>query len=262
MQLRRCLVAAVVAVTVAAVRSGVGIALSAAVAAAPLVPVQFEAGELVSAVSDAALPPEPLAPAAVTAPPPQPAPATATAPPPKPAPATATAPPRKPAPTAVTAPPRKPVPTPSTTSPATRRAAAAVPNRMAQVTAILDASGWDWRGAGVTVRLGDHPDVPGHWGVYDSRTREVWVGRGAFARPARLRYVVLHEAAHGWQYTSKRFSTLYADMALFGHASGRSALEAGADCVAALWGATTFHYWNCPASARSVTALRLAGDWS
>jgi hypothetical protein len=149
-------------------------------------------------------------------------------------------------------------------APAPRRVAAVAVriDRVAQVVAILDSAGWDWRAAGVTVRLGDHPEDPGHWGVYDSRTREVWVGSGAFAGRALLRYVVLHEAAHGWQYTSGRFSTLYADMAPFGHAPGRPALEAGADCVASLWGATTSHYWKCPAAARSVMARRLAGDWS
>jgi hypothetical protein len=133
---------------------------------------------------------------------------------------------------------------------------------MARVVAILDSAGGDWRGAGITVRLGDHPDDPGRWGIYDARTREVWVGRRAFAGPARLRYVVLHEAAHGWQYTSGHLSVLSADLAAFGHRGVRAALEAGADCVATLWGATTDHYWNCPAAARSVMARRLAGDWS
>jgi hypothetical protein len=133
---------------------------------------------------------------------------------------------------------------------------------MAQVMTILDSAGWDWRSAGITVRLGDHPHDPGHWGIYDSRTREVWVGRGAFAGAARLRYVVLHEAAHGWQYTSGRIATLSADLGVFGQPGVRSALEAGADCVARLWGATGQHYWNCPLAARKVMARRLAGDWS
>ena len=223
MHLRRCVVSAVVAGVAAVTHSAAGAPLLAAVAA-PAMPAEPGAGPAGALAPGVAVPNADV-------------PST---------------------PTTVLAPPST-----ITTAPAPRRATTTTAaDRMAQVMAILDSAGWDWRRAGITVRLGDHPHDPGHWGIYDARAREVWVGRGAFAGPARLRYVVLHEAAHGWQYTSGRISTLYADLAVFGHPGGGPALEAGADCVARLWGATAQHYWNCPPAARTVMARRLAGDWS
>jgi hypothetical protein len=35
-----------------------------------------------------------------------------------------------------------------------------------------------------------------------------------------------------------------------------------ADCIAAVWGAQTDHYWSCPADARALVSRRLSGDWS
>lgn len=90
----------------------------------------------------------------------------------------------------------------------------------------------------------------------------MWIGPSAFANPVRLRYVVLHELAHGWQYTRNRFPELIADYQPFGMSTPAEALEAGGDCIAALWGATDHHYWSCPAAAREQAARRLAGDWS
>ena len=121
----------------------------------------------------------------------------------------------------------------------------------------LDSSGWGWRAAGVKVRIGFHPEDCCHRGVYDFRTRTMWIGRSAFRTERVLRYVVLHELAHGWQSTSTHLQTVWRDMRRWGR-SGLSAIEANADCIAALWGAGRGHYWNCPPDARALAARRLA----
>jgi hypothetical protein len=171
--------------------------------------------------------------------------------------------------TTTTAPPETtttttaPSPTTTTTAPpAPRTAAAAEPSRQAQIEAIADSSGWNWRAAGIRLVVGYYPADCCHWGVYESERRTVWIGPSAFAHPDRLRYVVLHELAHGWQYTRDRFPQLLADYQPFGMATYADALEAGGDCIAALWGASDHHYWVCPAAARQTAARRLAGDWS
>jgi hypothetical protein len=141
-------------------------------------------------------------------------------------------------------------------------AAADAPSRQAQIEAIADSSGWDWRAAGIRLNVGYYPADCCHWGVYESERRTVWVGPSAFANPTRLRYVVLHELAHGWQYTRDRFPELIGDYQPFGMSTPTEALEAGGDCIAAVWGATDHHYWVCPAAALKQAARRLAGDWS
>jgi hypothetical protein len=172
---------------------------------------------------------------------------------------TTTAPPSPETTTTTTAPPTA---TTTTTAPAPRVAAVAEPSRQEQIEAIADSTGWDWRGAGVRLTVGFFPGDCCHWGVYESSRRIVWIGPTAFANPARLRYVILHELAHGWQYTRNRFDELIADYAPYGRSTPAEALEAGGDCIATLWGATDSHYWQCPALALRTAARRLAGDWS
>jgi hypothetical protein len=170
---------------------------------------------------------------------------TTTAPPPETT--TTTAPPPPPAP----APPPAPKPAPSATS---------GPEARARVEAIADTSGWDWRAAGVRFNLSFHP-TGRNWGVYERDTGIIWIGPTAFAEANRLRYVVLHELAHGWQYRQNRFADFITDYARWGFNTIGPALEAGADCVARLWGATGGHYWSCPADARALALRRLGGDW-
>jgi hypothetical protein len=131
---------------------------------------------------------------------------------------------------------------------------------MAQVVAILDSTTFDWRAAGVGIQLAFHPEDCCHWGNYETKTRTLWIGPTAFANVARLRYVVLHEAGHAWQITGGKWTQLMADLEPWGY-SGASALEAGADCVASIWGASTSHYWTCAAAAKALVQRRLAGDW-
>ena len=94
----------------------------------------------------------------------------------------------------------------------------------------------------------------------DFRTRTMWIGPSAFRTERFLRYVVLHELAHGWQSTSTHMQTVWPDMRRWGR-SGISAIEANADCIAAIWGAGRGYYWNCPPDARALAARRLANDW-
>lgn len=169
---------------------------------------------------------------------------TTTTPPPPPAPAP---PPPPPGPPPTSAPKRPPVPTGG-------------PEARARVEAIADSSGWDWRAAGVRFNLSFHP-TGRNWGVYERDTGIIWIGPTAFADANRLRYVVLHELAHGWQYRQNRFADFITDFSRWGFETIGPALEASADCVAALWGATRGHYWTCPADARALALRRLGGDW-
>jgi hypothetical protein len=100
-----------------------------------------------------------------------------------------------------------------------------------------------------------------HWGVYESARSIIWVGPTAFDDQNRLRYVVLHELAHAWQYRQNRFAQFISDYAVWGFNTIGPALEAGADCVANVWGAAGGHYWNCPVDARALATRRLTGDW-
>lgn len=129
-----------------------------------------------------------------------------------------------------------------------------------QIERDLDSVGWDWRAAGVTLRIGYHPQECCHWGVYDFRDRTMWLGPSAFANDSRLRYVSRHELAHAWQWTSGHLPQIKDDMRPWGRA-GMAALEAQADCVVALWGAGRGRYWNCPPPAMTLAARRLNGDW-
>jgi hypothetical protein len=135
--------------------------------------------------------------------------------------------------------------------------------QLRQVEAIADTSGWDWRQVHVHFRLGFDPEACCHWGVYDPTDHKtIWIGPTAFGDDTRLRYVVLHELGHAWQWHTHRLTRLEADMAPWGY-QDIDALEAGADCIAAEWGASPAmgHYWACPPDARALVARRLAGQW-
>ena len=156
--------------------------------------------------------------------------------------------------------PSPPPPPPPTTAPKPPLTASSGPEAQARVEAIADSSGWDWRAAGVRFNLSFHP-TGRNWGVYERDTGIIWIGPTAFADANRLRYVVLHELAHGWQYRQNRFADFITDYARWGFQTIGPALEASADCVAALWGSTRSHYWTCPADARALALRRLGGDW-
>jgi hypothetical protein len=163
--------------------------------------------------------------------------------------------------TTTTAPSPPPIPPTTAPRPAAPKVPTSGPEAQARVEAIADSSGWNWRAAGVRFNLAFHP-TGRNWGVYERDTGIVWIGPTAFADESRLRYVVLHELGHGWQYRQNRFADFITDYARWGFNSIGPALEAGADCVASLWGATRGHYWTCPAAARELAARRLRGDWS
>ncbi len=129
----------------------------------------------------------------------------ATAPPPVETTTTTSAPPPTPP---VTAP--KPAPAPSPKAPA-----ATGPEARAQVEAIADSSGWNWRAAGVRFNLSFHP-TGRNWGVYERDTGIIWIGPTAFADAGRLRYVVLHELGHAWQYRQNRFADFISDYSPLG----------------------------------------------
>ena len=170
--------------------------------------------------------------------------------------ATPTAPP--PETTTTTLPP----PPPPTTAPkpAARASTGGGAAARAQVEAIADSTGWNWRAAGVRFNLAFHPSGR-NWGVYEAATSIIWIGPTAFGDANRLRYVVLHELAHAWQYRQNRFAQFINDYAAWGFNTIGPALEAGADCVANVWGVAGGHYWRCPADARALALRRLGGDW-
>jgi len=216
-------------------------------AAVPAGPAPTTAPGAVAAAPVAAAPaPVPLAPAP-TAPPPATGPARPAAPAPVAA-AKPASPPR----------PRPPAPPPAP-APAPQDSAA----QLRQVQAIADTSGWGWRGVHVNFKIGFDPEACCHWGVYDQADHKtIWIGPTAFGDDTRLRYVVLHELGHAWQWHTHRLKKLEADMAPWGY-SDIDALEAGADCIAADWGASVDmgHYWVCPPDARALMGRRLAGQW-
>ena len=168
---------------------------------------------------------------------------------------------------AAPAPPSPPPPSPaidrsaSQAAPTPRSPRPPEPSLLHRVERHLDSSGWGWREAGVSVRIGFHPRRCCHWGVYDFNDRTLWVAGGAFASDRRLLYVTLHELAHAWQWTSDHLDDIAHDMTAWG-LSDRPALEAHADCLAAHWGAGVGHYWTCPPDALALVARRLAGDWT
>jgi hypothetical protein len=133
--------------------------------------------------------------------------------------------------------------------------------RIERIEAIADqARGFDWRAAGVKVVDQFHPSECCHWGVYDYNTNTLWIGPTAFGTSARLHYVVLHELGHAWQWQSGHLDQLRDDLAPWGR-TGDAGLEAGADCLAKIWGASTQYYWECPPAALDLLRRRLAGDW-
>ena len=142
---------------------------------------------------------------------------------------------------------------------ARRRAFPRASSRLTRVERQLDSSGWGWRESGVKVRIGYHPEGCCHAGTFDFRTRTMWIGPSAFRTARDLRYVVLHELAHGWQSTSTHMENVWPDMRRWGR-FGMPAIEANADCIAAHWGAGPGHYWDCPPDARALAARRLADD--
>jgi hypothetical protein len=162
--------------------------------------------------------------------------------------------------TTVPAPPTTAPPKPQPPAPGPRSALTS-PEAQARVEAIADSSGWNWRAAGVRFAMGYYPQDCCHWGVYEAARSTIWIGPGAFGDQSRLRYVVLHELAHAWQYRQNRFRQFISDFAPWGFGSIAPALEASADCIATTWGALRGHYWNCPADAQALAIRRLRGDW-
>ena len=170
---------------------------------------------------------------------------------------TTTAPPPVETTTTTAAPP----PSTTTTAPPKPKVASSGPEAMAQIEAIADTTGWNWRAAGVRFMAAYNQSACCHWGVYERDTGIVWIGPSAFGDQNRLRYVVLHELAHAWQYRQGKFAEIIADYSRWGFSTIGPALEAGADCLADVWGALRGHYWNCPADAQALAARRLGGDW-
>jgi len=200
---------------------------------------------------------------------PRPAPATTTTAPPEtttttappPVATTTTTAPAAPSAPSTNAPLQTPAPPPAP-APAKPPAVSSGPQAQAEVEAVADSSGWDWRTAGVRFNVAFYPADCCHWGVYESAKSVIWIGPTAFDDPTRLRYVVLHELAHAWQYRQNRFAEFITDYAPWGFTTIGPALEAGADCLANVWGAVGGHYWACPPAARALAARRYAGDWS
>jgi hypothetical protein len=250
--------AAVLAAVVALAAAGVSLIIDAQRSSGASV---VETAPSASSTASATAPPPAGAPAPVdgsAAPTTAPAPTSTTAAPPPPPPSTAA---RAAAPTPTTAPRPRPPATPAPTAPPPTAPDPAA--QLRQVQAIADTSGWDWRKVHVNFKIGFDPAACCHWGVYDPADHKtIWIGPTAFGDDTRLRYVVLHELGHAWQWHTHRLSKLEADMAPWGY-SDLDALEAGADCIATDWGADVHmgHYWTCPPDAQALMASRLAGQW-
>lgn len=124
------------------------------------------------------------------------------------------------------------------------------PSRQERIEVIADQLPFNWRAAGVTLTAECAPNRSYcHWGLYTVADNTVWVGTEAFSTNTRLFYVVAHELAHAWQFRNDPYARME-DLAAWDH-TGVDGLEAAADCLAKVWGATANHYWECPSDARS-----------
>lgn len=126
--------------------------------------------------------------------------------------------------------------------------------RQQRIEAIADATGFDWRAAGGELVVGCAPSTVQARctkGAYVTRERRMYIAPAAFATPALLEHVVLHELAHLWQFTTAPARLRAGVMAPFG-LSGLQALESGADCLALHWGATFPGLYGCPDGAVTV----------
>ena len=115
------------------------------------------------------------------------------------------------------------------------------------------------------VSFGYNPVDCCHAGGYNPDPNEVWVGETAFASPASLAYVTVHELAHSVHLNSARADALTASVV------GAPVVRAGspwddsekvADCVAwALSPAETeasgLTYWDCPDPYRAQVVAAL-----
>jgi hypothetical protein len=118
---------------------------------------------------------------------------------------------------------------------------------------------------GATVHYGYNPlDTCCHAGGYNPTPNDVWIGQSAFATPARLRYVVVHELAHSLHLQTDRGSALTTAVsnAPVVRAGPWDASEKVADCVA--WvlapvetAASGITYWACPELWRSQVGAAL-----
>jgi hypothetical protein len=118
---------------------------------------------------------------------------------------------------------------------------------------------------GAQVHAGYNPIDCCHAGGYNPEPNEVWVGETAFASPATLTYVTVHELAHSVHLKSGRAEALTAAVA------GAPVVRAGspwddsekvADCVA--WAlhpdetaAGGLTYWDCPDPYRTQVVAAL-----
>ena len=127
--------------------------------------------------------------------------------------------------------------------------------------AIADSTGWDWRAAGVRFTMGFYPADCCHWGVYERPSRSSGSGRA----PSPTRTGCATSCSTSWPTAGSTARTasseFISDYSRWGFGTIGPALEAGADCVADVWGALRGHYWNCPADAQALAARRLGGDW-
>lgn len=98
----------------------------------------------------------------------------------------------------------------------------------------------------IQVILGDMPGLGRHWGVYDPNNKVVYIGDGAFASNAILKYTVSHEFAHAYFYHDAAVDEAAQALVAGGPADPSELI---ADCLARYWGATAvWHYWLCPDS--------------
>ncbi len=160
--------------------------------------------------------------------------------------------------------------TPSTTTttapPAQVLAAVAYATGNAQLDALLPTLPRLLSEGGATVHYGYNPlDTCCHAGGYNPAPNDVWIGQTAFASPARLTYVTVHELAHSVHIKTVRAAALTAAVA------GAPVVRAGsawddsekvADCVAwVLYPAETaaggITYWGCPEPWRSQVRAAL-----
>jgi len=150
----------------------------------------------------------------------------------------------------------------------------AVGDRLSAIKDIADSIGYDWRSAGGVIHYGCPPgsrcycsETSCHYGsVFGAEGRkrvDVWIFEHAFVSESRLRYVVLHEIAHVWQVQMRGWEGRYGDFERW-LPRGVDPMEATADCLAKVWGASPprYAYWDCPAPAEEYMRMLYEGSVS
>ena len=140
-------------------------------------------------------------------------------------------------------------------------------DRLSIIEEIANSTEYDWASAGAVLNYGCPPgrrcsctEFGCEYGLVTGavgRNRiDVWIYESAFSSRSQLKYTVLHEIAHVWQVQIRGWDGGWGDFNRW-LPRGVDPMEATADCLAKVWGASPvrYSYWNCPSGAEDYMRL-------